>query len=180
MSFDFSSDYFAIFGLPVDYELDRDALSERYRELQRTVHPDRYAQASDQERRLAMQRATQINEAYRVLQDPLTRARYLLELQGVAWDDEQLTVQDPAFLMEQMELREALEAVGEGDDALDRAAALIDEVNEHIRVGLGQLRKHFSSADAQDAAKSATVKLQFLYKLRAEAEALEAKLEEDG
>ena len=75
-----------------------------YRELQRVVHPDRYANATDQERRLSMQGATRVNEAFQVLKDPIARARYLLLLNGIDLDAEKDNTTDAAFLMEQLEL----------------------------------------------------------------------------
>ncbi|MES9845310.1 MAG: Fe-S protein assembly co-chaperone HscB, partial [Candidatus Sedimenticola sp. 6PFRAG5] len=83
---DFSKNYFELFGLPAGYIIDAEQLSGRYRELQRVVHPDRYANASDQERRLSMQGATRINEAFDTLKDPIQRARYLLSLNGIDVD----------------------------------------------------------------------------------------------
>ena len=71
---DFSKNYFELFGLPVGYIVDAKALAERYRELQRIVHPDRFANASDQERRLSVQGAALINEAYETLKDPIARS----------------------------------------------------------------------------------------------------------
>ena len=104
---DFSKNYFELFGLPVGFRLDKAALSERYRELQRVVHPDRFASGSDQERRISLQQATLVNEAFESLKDPLKRAQYLLQLNGIH-DEGRETTKDTAFLMEQMELREAL------------------------------------------------------------------------
>src|SRR5512141_1081809 len=103
--------HFELFELPVTFDIDTDELAVRYRELQRRVHPDKYANASDQERRLSMQMTTMINEAFQTLKDPVWRGRYLLSLRGISLDDEIDTAMDPAFLTEQMELREELEEV---------------------------------------------------------------------
>ncbi len=70
---DFSKNYFELFGLPVGFIVDTDALAENYRELQRVIHPDRYANASEQERRLSVQGASRINEAFETLKDPIGR-----------------------------------------------------------------------------------------------------------
>jgi molecular chaperone HscB len=103
---DFSRNHFELFGLPVGFALDRELLAERFRALQDAVHPDRFARASDQERRLSMQASTRVNEGFQVLKDPLQRALYLL---GLHPDPSAEAVpQDPGFLMEQMELRETL------------------------------------------------------------------------
>ena len=94
--------HFELFELPVSFDLDLQELSQRYRELQRVVHPDKYANASDRERRLSVEKAAVINEAYQVLKSPQRRARYILELQSVSFDDEKDMALDPAFLMEQI------------------------------------------------------------------------------
>lgn len=175
---EFSSNHFELFGLPVAYTVAAEALSARYRELQQAVHPDRFASASDQERRLSMQRATQINEAYQVLKDPLRRARYLLHLNGIEWDDEQNTFSDPAFLMEQMERREALGEVRERDDPLAGVGGILQQVQADIRALTAEVEQAFA-ADDLEAVQGRVGRLQFLYKLRAEAEALEADLEDE-
>jgi molecular chaperone HscB len=118
---DFDQDYFALFGLPRRQGLDATRLETLYRDLQARVHPDKHAHLSPAEQRVAMQQATRVNEAYLTLKDPLRRARYLLELAGHDAQLETNTAMPAAFLMEQMELREAVaEAKEAGDiDVLD-------------------------------------------------------------
>ena len=82
MTPEFSRNHFELFGLPVAYSVDPAALERAYRDLQGRVHPDRFASASEAERRVAMQWATRANEAYRTLRNPIDRARYLLSLKG--------------------------------------------------------------------------------------------------
>ena len=106
----FDSSHFALLGLPETFAIDAPALESAWRRLQGAVHPDRHVQGSDTDRRLALQRATQVNEAYRVLRDPQRRAAYLCALRGVDLQVESNTTMPPAFLMQQMEWREALEA----------------------------------------------------------------------
>jgi len=84
---DSGRNHFELFGLPVAFEVDMTRLAETYRELQRALHPDRFANASDRERRLSVQQAARVNEAYQILRSPLRRARYLLELRGVEFDE---------------------------------------------------------------------------------------------
>ncbi|GAA5235436.1 Fe-S protein assembly co-chaperone HscB [Verticiella sediminum] len=126
---DFDADHYALLGLPRRYALDRAALDTAWRELQAKVHPDRYATASEAERRVAMQWASRVNEAYRVLRSPLQRARYLCELAGVDVGAETNTAMSPGFLMQQMQWREALDEAREtrSADALD---ALNDEIDD--------------------------------------------------
>ena len=80
---DFTLNHFELLGLPVRYAIDAKALDAAYRELQRNVHPDRHAASDDASRRLALQAAARVNEAYRTLADPVGRAGYLLSLSGV-------------------------------------------------------------------------------------------------
>jgi molecular chaperone HscB len=100
---------FELFGFTPALDIDEAQLAERFARLRAQFHPDRFSLASHLERRLAVQRAADINDAHAILADPLRRANHLLELRGGA-ADEAKTLQDPAFLMQQMELREALDA----------------------------------------------------------------------
>lgn len=176
-----SRNHFELFGLPVQFAVDSEQLAERYRDLQRTAHPDRYANATDQERRLSVQRAAQINEAFQALRDPLARARYFLELHGVQVDDERDTAMDPAFLMEQIELREALAEVREHADPQGELARLFTSINVRIREITGLLEKQLAQVtpEALRQARDNVRKLQFLSRLREEALELEAELEGD-
>ncbi|WP_374335178.1 Fe-S protein assembly co-chaperone HscB [Methyloversatilis sp.] len=121
----YSRDHFALFGLPRRFEIDDRALESRYHELQSAAHPDRHAHRPEQERRMSMQWATRINEGYRLLRAPLTRARYLLELEGMDVAAENNTAMPADFLMQQMEWREALDEARNARDpeALDALAA---------------------------------------------------------
>ena len=115
-------DHFSLFGLSRQQGLDADRLGELYRDILSKVHPDKHAHLSASEQRLAMQWATQVNEAYQTLKDPLKRARYLLDLAGCDARLESNTAMPAEFLMAQMERREAVtEAREAGDtDSLDR------------------------------------------------------------
>lgn len=107
--------------------MDAQALESAWRTVAAQVHPDRFATASPAERRVAMQWAARANEAYRLLRDPLSRARYLCEQHGVDLQTESNTSMDVSFLMQQMQWREML------DDARDDAqaqAALKGELDE--------------------------------------------------
>jgi molecular chaperone HscB len=118
----FSRDHFALFELPRRQALDELELERRYRDVQALVHPDKHAHLADSDRRLAMQWATKVNEAYQTLKSPLKRGEYLLRLSGHDPQIERNTAMPEDFLMAQMELREAVaEARGDGDaEALDR------------------------------------------------------------
>ena len=102
--------HFDLFGLPPAFALDKEALEKAYREIQSQVHPDRFAHAGDAERRASMQWTTRVNEAYRILKDPVQRAKHILELQGIDVGFETNTQMPTDFLLRQLELREELEA----------------------------------------------------------------------
>src|SRR5205809_155753 len=116
-------DHFTRLGLPRRFGIDTAALEQNYRERSRQVHPDRFAKAPPRERMESLQAATALNDAYRLLRRPVGRAEYLLELEGVKLGDNDPV--DPEFLMEVMELREALlEAKHAGPDGAPRVAAM--------------------------------------------------------
>jgi len=110
-------DFFSLFGLPRQQGLDADQLELLYRDIQSRVHPDKHAHLGASDKRLAMQWATHVNEAYQTLKDPLKRARYLLQLAGHDVRLETNTAMPTAFLMAQMELRETVSAAKDAGDA---------------------------------------------------------------
>lgn len=178
MQVDLGKNYFELFGLPVSFEVDTSSLTERYRDLQRSVHPDRFANATDRERRLSMQQASLINEANRALKDPLQRARYLLSLHGVDIHDESNTVMDGMFLMEQMELREELDAITGKNDPLSALAEFIASIESRISERVQKLAGLFADINDEhlQQAHGLSLQLQFLYRLREEAESREESL----
>jgi molecular chaperone HscB len=163
----FAQNHFELFGLPQSYALDRSQLDAAYRELQNKVHPDRFAAQPDAEQRLAMQWATQVNEAYQTLKHPVSRGVYLLKLQGIEALDANNTKMAPAFLMQQMEWREAIEEARAGKhvEALD---ALTDDLRAaHRRIEV-QLAELIDTAHDFAAASEAVRQLRFMDKLIAE------------
>ena len=178
--FNLSKNYFELFGLPGDFIIDGTALAERYRTLQRVVHPDRYANASEQEQRLSLQQATRINEAYETLRNPVTRAQYLLSLHGIDMQAEKETTRDTAFLMEQLQLREELENARHADDPEAVLDDLMGRISTMIKKLIAQMAIQFEdpSPTNLEAARESVRKMQFLNKLLSEAESFEAELED--
>jgi molecular chaperone HscB len=136
------SNDFELFELPVNYALDREQLDERWKRLQREVHPDRHATADASTQRQAMQWSVRLNEAYQRLKDPLQRAAYLCELHGAPIQAENNTAMPAAFLMQQMEWREALDEAS----TVAQLEAMADEVSSTRRNMLTQLQH---TADTQ-------------------------------
>ncbi len=180
MRFDQAQNHFDLLGLPVNFRLDTSALAERYRELQKMMHPDQHANASEQEKRLALQQAMLINEAYEKLRNPLTRAIYLLELHGIEVNQSTATTQDSEFLMQQMVLRERLADIKQQADPPATLDALMVEIDQMMQSQIVQLAIQFESGAPEQlvAAQESINKMQFLQKLRHAAEAAEVELEE--
>lgn len=168
--------HFDLFHLPPRFDLDMDALDSAYREVQGRVHPDRFVNAGDTEKRVAMQWATRANEAYQTLRNPQKRAQYLCELNGVDIGAESNTAMPVDFLMQQMELREAL-----ADARAAKDAAALDALDAQVRgerkAQLAQVGRLLDAGDYAQAAQGVRA-LMFLDKFGDELqyafEALEA------
>lgn len=168
-------DFFSLLGLDRRFDIDLPTLTASYRELQRSVHPDRYAGGDERQRLLAVQKSAQINEAYETLKSVTRRAAYLLKLAGETVDNSATTFQDPEFLMQQMQLREELAelpSAPEPERALDQFYADVDAALASQRQ---DFQAQFEGGDF-DRAKACYAKLQFLEKLRYEAEQKEGEL----
>lgn len=103
------SNDFELFGLPMRFAQDAATLDERWKTLQREIHPDRFAAQGEAAQRLAIQWSARINEARMRLRDPLKRATYLCELHGQPIGAEDNTAMPADFLMQQMQWREELD-----------------------------------------------------------------------
>ncbi|MBL6726305.1 MAG: Fe-S protein assembly co-chaperone HscB [Methylophilaceae bacterium] len=101
-----SQNYFEIFQLPIQYTLDEKKLDASYRAILSSIHPDRFVNATEAEKTQSLMKSTLVNDAYTILKNPIQRAEYLLEINNVS----QHVKLDNAFLMQQMEWEERLEA----------------------------------------------------------------------
>jgi molecular chaperone HscB len=173
-------DAFDVLGLTPALELDISVLEQRYRELQRQLHPDKFVQAASGERRAALSRAVSVNDAYRVLKDPLKRAELLFARRsGDAAQREEETA-DPELLMEVMELREELAAVKKRGD-LQRAAELRVDVQARQENALTTLKQAFATPAEQlslaqhHKAGHALSRLRYYTRFQDEVDAIEAE-----
>jgi molecular chaperone HscB len=137
---------FALFGLPERFAIDLARLDAKWKQLQGAAHPDRFATETAAAQRVAMQWAIRINEAYRRLKDPLARAAYLCTLHGVDLGAENNPAMPAAFLMQQMEWRDALSEA----DSLDAVDALSDEVMASRNATLKSLQSKIDDAAEVD------------------------------
>ena len=99
---------FDLLGLPPRFAMSRSELEKAHRELSKALHPDRHRDKPPGERRLLLERAMQVNEAHRILRDPIRRAHALLALRGTPVDEAQQVSPSPMFLMSVLEQREEL------------------------------------------------------------------------
>ncbi|WP_061019460.1 co-chaperone HscB [Vibrio splendidus] len=167
--------HFELFGLPLQFQLDGSLLSSQFRDLQRQFHPDKFATASERDRLLAVQKAAQINDAYQVLKNPISRAEYLLVQHAEDIRGEQQTMQDPMFLMEQMELREELEDIADSSDPEDALFAFEGKVSKMYKQQLSAIQQELDSQAWLEAADRVR-KLKFIAKLKNEIELVEDRL----
>ncbi|ENR5392142.1 TPA: co-chaperone HscB [Providencia rettgeri] len=168
-------DYFTLFGLAPIYAIDSEQLTLRFQDLQRQYHPDRFATCSEQEKMQALQKAATINAAYQALRHPLKRAEYMLSLHGFDINNEQHTMHDTAFLMEQLELREELDNIENSDDALDLLAKFMQNVKQMQQARSALMVTELDAMQWEKAADTVR-KLRFLDKLQQQAEQLEERL----
>ncbi|KGF27065.1 Fe-S protein assembly co-chaperone HscB [Oligella urethralis] len=134
-----NQDYFELFELPAQFDIDQAELERLWRAKSAQVHPDRFATASDAEKRVAMQWASLINEAYQVLKSPLQRAIYLCEQHGVDIAAESNTAMAPEFLFKQMEWREELAASADDGAALTQLMGQVETEEQALNQAVADL-----------------------------------------
>ncbi|MBN2678641.1 Fe-S protein assembly co-chaperone HscB [Acidithiobacillus montserratensis] len=169
---------FAVVGLPASFDLDAQSLRERVLDLQKMLHPDRFAHADATKRRYSLEWSTRLNEALAILRDPLKRADYLLRAQGVDALGEQVKVADPALLMSQMMYRERLEDLLAAKD-LQGLEALRTEVTAAGDKAIEKLGIFLKTLPCSQSAAAGAVlrELQFLDKLEDEIDRGEESLQ---
>lgn len=155
-----SVDFFERLGLPRQFELEREAIEQAYLERAQAAHPDRFASAGSGAQRAAMEASAALNEAHRVIRDPVRRAEYLCTLAGIDVDSNDPRQGAPAmgqaFLLEMIERREALEdARGQGAAAL---AAMRSGVEDELDAALDAAARALAGDDPQDAARHLVVR----------------------
>lgn len=167
------NDPFATLGVPARFSFATGELEQRHRDLSRALHPDRYVNAPSSERRVALERAVSVNDAFRALKDPLTRAQSLLALHGLSIREGERAA--PALLMEIMELREELDAVRTKPD---RVASLRAQVDAHVAAEERVVAEVFDREGPIDTkelsrARDAVVKLRYYKRFQEEVDALD-------
>lgn len=103
------ADYFAVMNLPRRLIFDAAELEGRFHQLSWKLHPDRFVQAGEYEREVALERASQLNDAYRALRDPIARVEYVLARAGMRREGQQKQQAPVELLEEVFELNESLD-----------------------------------------------------------------------
>lgn len=167
MNLDLQQDYFSLFDIASNFQIDAALLEQNYRVLQSQVHPDKFSHLSETERRISMQLATRVNEAYQTLRSPLNRARYLLSLHGVDTLEETNTAMPVDFLMQQMEWREAL-----AEATLNKNSSVVEKIEEMVKRLKKTLEQELAlqidNVHDYNAASGIVRKLKFIEKLAEE------------
>lgn len=161
-----NANHFALFSLPVQFEIDTSHLEQQYRAMAARFHPDRFAAASSFEQKQAVMMSAALNEAYRVLNHPINRAAYLLELNGIYPDSPEHTAFPTDFLMQQMQWRESLFEIrdSQNQSLLDELSAEINEVEQAL---LSELNLAFVQNEL-DLAAELVRKGRFIHKIQQE------------
>lgn len=157
-------DPFQTLGLEPSYDLDLVEAERRHLELSKALHPDRYAGRPAAERRQALGRAIEVNDAWRKLRDPVTRAEALLGELGMAAEEGQEPKADPELLMEMMELREDLASARRSRDEA-RLLALVARVEAREVRARSELSQSFRLAFSRSPAERAALSELILRKL---------------
>ncbi|XP_065106116.1 iron-sulfur cluster co-chaperone protein HscB [Paramisgurnus dabryanus] len=133
-----NTNYFCILNCEQKFSLDIQKLQRTFIELQRSLHPDNFSQKSSKEQEFSETQSALVNKAYRTLQKPLSRAIYMLELQGVLLEDGTDANADPCFLREVMEVNESLAETQNQDE--------VDAIGQSVRGKLKDLIEQMNSS----------------------------------
>ena len=161
MSHVLQQNYFELFGLPVDFQLDERDLHTAHLRLQSAYHPDRFVGTSDQEKRIAVQQAAMVNEAYEVLKNPVKRARYMLEVGGLDIRNDHETTNDASFLMEQIEIREELDQCRDCNDPMRGCEHITRKLDRRSREYADRFESLYRQGKLEEA-RQVSKKMQFV------------------
>jgi molecular chaperone HscB len=168
---------FELLGAKQGFDLDLSVLEKRHREISRALHPDKHAQASASERRAALEKAAAVNEAWRILRDPVRRAEALFRLAGIAVGETNEPKATPDFLMEVMEQREAL-AEARAAKNMTKVEELAAEMKARAREAEAKLAKGFANGGAKEPLLPLLGELRYYKRFLEEVRAIEEEAEE--
>jgi len=152
------SDYYTLLGLDRKLKLNTADLQQRFYELSRQLHPDRFMRKSEAERQYSLDASSILNDAYRTLKDPVKRAQYVLSQEGFEIGEQRSKDVPPELLEEVFELNMALEEMRSGDDsarpqlesAKDNFSNMLSEADHQLET---QFAKYDESKDRETLTK---------------------------
>lgn len=124
--------YFELFDIPVQFVIDKKSIPKKYFELSRLYHPDLYLNAAEEEKALMLEKTTMLNKAFKTFQHSGDTLKYVLELKGLLQKDEKYQL-PASFLMEVMELNEAITEGGATEETVNRIEQLETEIYEPVK-----------------------------------------------
>lgn len=156
----FSEDFYEFFGFDRKLQVDGAALQQRFYELSRQWHPDRFGRKGPEQQAQALEATAILNDGYRTLRDPVKRAEYLLTEEGFPIGEQRSKDVPPELLEEVFELNMMLEEMNSGDEdarpQLEAAKENFVGLRGRIDHDLDQLFAKYDSAEAQsETAKQA-------------------------
>jgi molecular chaperone HscB len=157
-----SLNFFTLLQLPETFVIDLKKLDQNYQNLQKEIHPDRFASLADEEKIASIKKTAEVNDAYQTLKSPIRRAEYLLHLYGIDIHDEKYNAVPQNFLMQQMEWREELETHKQNKEALENLASKIQRNKNEI---MSQLPEFFQNKSNLNNAIKVTRELNFIEKI---------------
>ena len=178
-----SQNHFQLLGLPLSFDIERQALDKAYRQLQQVSHPDKFINQPSEFQRRAVQQTALNTEAYQALKSPVQRASHLLSLLNHTFDLNSYTVSDIELLMQQMQYREQLSDIKDEkdieqlDDFADKVSELTKQTQQRISQAFVPLLSEQADADFNvEQMKSLICELQFLNKLTVDLDEVEELL----
>jgi molecular chaperone HscB len=142
-------DYFALFEMPRKLWIEMGGLEKKFLQLSWKLHPDNFVNATERERELSLEKSSQLNDAYRVLRDPVARVEYLLGIEGTRKEGEHKQQAPPELLEEVFELNESLDELREAKSSGGDLAALksrLEAAEKNFQEKLGEVDAQLQNA----------------------------------
>ena len=146
--------YFELFKIPLSLRVDNSTLAQTYFELQKQFHPDFFAQGTEYEQAEALEQSSRVNQALKIFRNEDETIKYVLQLKGLLEEEEKYQL-PPAFLMEMMEINEALTETGE--------EVVIKNVSDHEKTLFEEISPVIKNYDPAKTAPEDLLKLKAYY-----------------
>ena len=156
------SNYFELYHMPVTFHPDQVEIKSTFYELSRLYHPDRFAQAGGEELAKALRMAAMNNDAYKTLKSPDATMAYILKMNNLLEDEEKYAL-PPAFLMEMMDINEAVSEYEIDPENLDARQMAINSLDEQMELWEDATRLLVEKFDQGDKSKELLLQIKDQY-----------------